>query len=126
MTEYEILDLRATYGERATSFAKFWLSLTFAVFGAGYYLRQEPDVFAQVALVLFYGITTFICAQSTTMMGRFIKDISDKHRLGSSTPDEASSDENALNQRSSRRLIAALIVAMYSTFVALLYYVLLY
>lgn len=60
MTEYEFMDSRSTLGDRVTSVMQFWLTVTFAVYAATFYVGRDLDVFSSVAIILFYALTTFV------------------------------------------------------------------
>lgn len=72
MTPYEFLDIRATLGERTVSMVKFWLTVTFAVFGAAHYLGNEIDGFSSSALFGFYTLVTLLCGSFINLQVRLV------------------------------------------------------
>lgn len=94
MTKYELLDLRATLGERLTNFVKFWLTITFGAFGAAYYGGTEFDLFSSIALLGFFAITSSLCGLAIEWNLAQLRDLA--------------SDVAALNSETSDKPIAAL------------------
>jgi len=75
MTKYEILDLRSTLGERVTNLSKFWISITFAVFGAAYYAGKDLDLFSALVLIFFYAVSTLMCGMSIRLLEGQVKSL---------------------------------------------------
>ena len=122
MTKYEILDLRANLGERMTSFTKFWLTVTFAVFGAAYYGGAELDIFSSVALVTFYALTSIIIAISVRMMADQMKNLEiDVAALAEAQKKEGKAQID-LQISLSSSVIRTLLILMGFTFVAFSFY----
>ena len=69
MTAYEILDLRATLMERFVARVNFWLTATFAVFGAAHLAGDGLDIFSRILLVLFYLAITYLSWVGCTQTG---------------------------------------------------------
>ncbi|WP_286829933.1 MULTISPECIES: hypothetical protein [Kordiimonas] len=67
MTAYELLDIRNQTSDAYMSTMKFWLTVTFAVFGAVNFIRDDISLLGAGLLVVFYGglslATGFYCTQ---------------------------------------------------------------
>lgn len=60
MTFYELQDLRMSLLERFNARQNFWLTVTFAVFGALYLAGPALDTFSKVLLGVFYFSVTLL------------------------------------------------------------------
>jgi hypothetical protein len=72
LTLYELHDLRVSFLERFNARQNYWLTVTFAVFGALHLAGPTLDIFSKILLGIFYFSVTFLSWVATERSSRFI------------------------------------------------------